>query len=332
MCVTSIEQGAVMSTGAMKIGTGRILTFLIPAIGTLVVTFAVAQAPKPGDLYILDAIENGDGTMTVTGRNFGVHPWVTLDGMPVVVGPTPTQTMFVFELPTSVRSTPGHYRLTVARPRNPRGKSKRRNHGDDRSGEKKGGFDDFEITIGVQGSQGQPGPPGADGAPGPPGPPGPPGNLALAGLQCPPGQAVTGFDAQGALVCNSLDQPVGSEATMGTETKEFDLETGQVITCPPGICSNPSADFKFTVDAGQQTNPVGVRLQNGALEAAFLDATPFGSVTTAAGLTFSTSRLFVPFDTDDTLVIRTADGNVFKVGLPVLNADSSVTFSFAQLP
>jgi hypothetical protein len=40
--------------------------------------------------------------------------------------------------------------------------------------------------------------------PGPPGPQGPPGNLQLAGQTCPAGQAVSGFDALGNLLCADL--------------------------------------------------------------------------------------------------------------------------------
>lgn len=36
------------------------------------------------------------------------------------------------------------------------------------------------------------------------GPQGPPGNLVLAGQSCPPGQAVTGFDADGNLICDAF--------------------------------------------------------------------------------------------------------------------------------
>ena len=53
-------------------------------------------------------------------------------------------------------------------------------------------------STGERGLQGPAGPPGI---PGPRGPKGDPGNLALAGQQCEAGKVVSGFDAQGAIVC-----------------------------------------------------------------------------------------------------------------------------------
>ena len=48
-------------------------------------------------------------------------------------------------------------------------------------------------------------------------------------------------------------------------------------------------------------------------------------------LIFTPGVIDVPFDFDDTVVIRTAEGNVFKVGEAVDNADSTVTFVYASL-
>lgn len=57
---------------------------------------------------------------------------------------------------------------------------------------------------GPAGLPGAPGPSGERGPTGPPGPPGLPGNLQLAGEGCPAGQAVSGFDAFGNVLCADI--------------------------------------------------------------------------------------------------------------------------------
>jgi hypothetical protein len=70
---------------------------------------------------------------------------------------------------------------------------------------------------GPRGPEGAQGPTGAQGSPGPkgdkgdPGEPGPAGDLALAGLTCPPGKFLVGFDDNAGLICwKPGDPPVGS--------------------------------------------------------------------------------------------------------------------------
>ncbi|MFQ5968255.1 MAG: MopE-related protein [Acidimicrobiia bacterium] len=65
------------------------------------------------------------------------------------------------------------------------------------------------ISWGIVGPEGPAGPPGADGQDGAQGPPGPPGPAGgdLADQSCPAGQFVSGFDANGDIICS---QVVGS--------------------------------------------------------------------------------------------------------------------------
>jgi hypothetical protein len=71
-----------------------------------------------------------------------------------------------------------------------------------------------EGPRGPQGLQGPPGPQGLQGPKGDqgdPGDPGPPGELAVAGLTCPPGKFLVGFDDNAGLICwQPGDPPVGS--------------------------------------------------------------------------------------------------------------------------
>lgn len=62
--------------------------------------------------------------------------------------------------------------------------------------------------VGPQGPQGEVGPAGEQGLQGPPGEPG---NLYLAGQMCPEGAFVTGFDADGNIVCSEVSAGVGED-------------------------------------------------------------------------------------------------------------------------
>ncbi len=65
---------------------------------------------------------------------------------------------------------------------------------------------------------------------------------------------------------------------------------------------------------------------------AFLDAVSFAGVSAAdvAGLSFFAEPLDVPLDPNDTVVLRTDTGAVFKIGNAV-ESGVSVTFDYEQL-
>jgi hypothetical protein len=70
---------------------------------------------------------------------------------------------------------------------------------------------ELAVSWSEQGPKGEPGEPGPKGDKGDPGEPGPkgdkgePGDLGLAGEACPAGQVLTGFDADGGLVCDGAN-------------------------------------------------------------------------------------------------------------------------------
>jgi hypothetical protein len=160
--------------------------------------------------------------ITIVGRNFlnrGGQPTIRIGEYvdPLVIVGDVTDEEIEVLLPDNL--APGDYRLVVS------------------SGRHRGQSDDFDLTLGAAGGQGEPGPegprgeqgpmgepgpagtigvPGPGGAQGPqgqkgdqglpgqngePGPTGEPGNLALAGMMCPPGESLRGFDASGNLAC-----------------------------------------------------------------------------------------------------------------------------------
>jgi len=150
-----------------------------------------------------------------------------------------------------------------------------------------------------------------------------------AGQVCPSGQFVTGFDSAGQLICASPCPSELAQATLTFEEEGIDLETGAIIS--DFFFFPVEVDFHFAFN-GDRPNPIVLFQDNGA-EIAFFDGTPFDIVdcSVIGSLTFTGDLIDVPFDFDDTVVIKTADGNVFKVGKPVENGDNSVTFSYARL-
>lgn len=74
-----------------------------------------------------------------------------------------------------------------------------------------GGNNDLSVTLLPAATQGERGPQGERGLQGERGPQGEPGNLQLAGLYCPAGTFVRGFDGNGRLVCASPTAPPTSD-------------------------------------------------------------------------------------------------------------------------
>lgn len=185
------------------------------AVGIGLVSFATARADgrnqrPPGkhaahdQLRITIAAVEGD-KLYIEGVNFlwkrGTTAAVWLADEPLAVE-SASQTLIVATLPLPASSmTPGTYLLKVAR------------------GPASTQADTFAVAIGEvgpEGPAGAPGPPGEMGDPGPigsqgpagepgpvgpPGPAGQPGHLQLAGLRCPPGSFISGFDQSGNISC-----------------------------------------------------------------------------------------------------------------------------------
>ena len=51
----------------------------------------------------------------------------------------------------------------------------------------------------------------------------------------------------------------------------------------------------------------------------------------AQGMTFTEGVIDTPLDSDDTVVLKTQGGNLFKIGSPVDNGDGTVTVEVDSL-
>lgn len=132
---------------------------------------------------------------------------------------------------------------------------------------------------------------------------------------------VPGF-AQG----NAPKRPRGEVAQMVPFELSIDLETGQ--TCIDlFFCFNPAADITFAFNA-TRPNPT-VLFQQSPAQIAILPGVPFNAVDSSAisnGLVLSDELIDVPFGPGDTAVIRTPEGNYFKVGLALCFTNDKVSY------
>jgi hypothetical protein len=83
--------------------------------------------------------------------------------------------------------------------------------------------------VGPQGPPGQQGEQGPIGPEGPQGPQGPPGNLGLAGLSCPNGTFVVGFDSTGGLLCSLIEGSGGPTSPPLLTAAEIDLAVDSLL-------------------------------------------------------------------------------------------------------
>jgi hypothetical protein len=179
---------------------------------------AAAQAAKAPQLVIISAhADRTAGTLVVTGLDFGDEaPRVTLgvDDLEVLES---SPGRVEVDLPPSFPA--GSYLLIVAR------------------GPGVAEYDVFHAAVPELPSEraarelppppaqprGPIGPQGATGQPGPPGPPGPSGRAELAGLRCPAGTFLAGFDRAGELACEPLP---GAAAPQAEPTATTAVVTG----------------------------------------------------------------------------------------------------------
>jgi len=121
-----------------------------------------------------------------------------------------------------------------------------------------------------------------------------------------------------------------STATLQYNSQGFDLETGSVVAnWPPNRYPYNNFDFRFAYNANN-ANPT-VLFQNSG-EIAFLNGTDFNSINASIikTLTFSSDLINQSFDYDDTIILKTSDGNFFSIGHAVSNS-SGVSFDYHQL-
>ncbi len=121
-------------------------------------------------------------------------------------------------------------------------------------------------------------------------------------------------------------------AMMEFESQALDLDTGTVSDTTGVEATQPTgADVKFGYHADRVPHCVVVPAAAG-ITMAFLDAVSFAAVSAAdvVGLSFFAEPLDVPLDPNDTVVLRTDTGAVFKIG-NVTESGFSVTFDYEQL-
>jgi hypothetical protein len=116
-----------------------------------------------------------------------------------------------------------------------------------------------------------------------------------------------------------------------------DLDTGEIIECPFGICSSPDY-WDLYAHRNSQTEPESEIRQNqtNEVEIAHLPGVTLEGLTEDdfLGATFTTELVAEPFDAGRVILIRTDLGNVFALGNPVEDLISSpavLTFDAALI-
>ena len=120
-------------------------------------------------------------------------------------------------------------------------------------------------------------------------------------------------------------------ATLAFETEGLDLDTGTVEASDiPGTTNG--TDIRVAYNALRSPGAVVVPGNTQGIELAFVSGVAFDGVTAASvtDLTFSTEPVDAPFSANDTVVVRTDTGVLFKLG-NASESDNSVTFNYAGL-
>jgi hypothetical protein len=122
-----------------------------------------------------------------------------------------------------------------------------------------------------------------------------------------------------------------SVVTLAFEHDGLDLDTGTVT--PLAIHGeNAGADIRVAFNALRSPSAVVMAAVPDGVDIAFLPGVPFDGVgaETAAGVAFATDPVDVPFSASDTVLVRTEEGTLFKLG----NASESaagVTLNYSAL-
>lgn len=122
-------------------------------------------------------------------------------------------------------------------------------------------------------------------------------------------------------------------ATLQTETDVLDLETQTVAENDLLSLDSDTADMHLAYNADRSNPFVVFQNQMTGILIAFADGAAFGSVdlAMAQGLTFTEGVIDTPLDSDDTVVLKTQGGKLFKIGNPVDNGDGTVTLEVDSL-
>ena len=120
-------------------------------------------------------------------------------------------------------------------------------------------------------------------------------------------------------------------ATLNFETEGLNLDDGTVTTVDiPGEADG--TDIRIAYNAFRSPAAVVVSGATEGVELAFVADVAFDGITaeSVADLTFSAEPVDAPFSAADTVVVRTANGAVFKLG-NASESDTGITFNYAAL-
>jgi hypothetical protein len=120
--------------------------------------------------------------------------------------------------------------------------------------------------------------------------------------------------------------------TLQFNRRRPNLDTGEIAECPFGICPS-GAEWDLYVHYNSQSDPNSVIRQNQSIgvEIAHLPGVVLADLTEAdvEGATFTTDLVATPFDAGRVILIRTDLGNVYALGNPVQDGQSTLTFDAA---
>jgi hypothetical protein len=119
--------------------------------------------------------------------------------------------------------------------------------------------------------------------------------------------------------------------TLEFESEGLDLDTGTVVPIEPWTLvadpADPQPDLVLACNAERAARAVVFHNRMNEVEIAFLDGVPFNLVdsTDLAGLSFTAAVIDEPFETGDSVVLRTDTGAHYLLGNPLEDA-AGVTF------
>ncbi len=127
-------------------------------------------------------------------------------------------------------------------------------------------------------------------------------------------------------------QAMAASETLEFETHGLDLDTGTVVEGDPSQMIEPNgADFFVAYNADFIPHAVLV-LASEQVDMAFLNNVALTDVTldSITELTFTADSMDQPLKQNDTVIVRTDTGNIFKLG-NAIESETSVTINYEQL-
>ncbi len=125
---------------------------------------------------------------------------------------------------------------------------------------------------------------------------------------------------------------MAASETLEFETQGLDLDTGIIVEATPGqVVEANQADFFISYNADVVPHAVLIQATE-HVDMAFLSDVAFPDVTvdSISGLTFTADTVDEPLGQNDTVILRTDTGSIFKLGNAV-EGETSVTVSYEQL-